>query len=111
MDDPQFERYHRFTPYRRTNDETLGRALERMVGAYGFRHKLQEARIRLHWDDWLGATIAKYTESIELREGKLYVRIPAAGLRQELFYRRERLMERINAELGEQAVSQVVLLG
>lgn len=110
MWDRQFERYHQFTPYRRTNDETLGTVLERLVTAYGFRHKLHEVKIRARWKEWLGVTIAKYTQQLRLKDKKLYVHINAASLRQELAYAKDRLIARINESLGERVVEEIVVL-
>lgn len=110
MWDRQFYRYHAHTPYRQTNDESLGKVIERMVAAYGFKHKLQEVKIRAGWESSMGQTIAKYTQNIRLKDKRLYIHIQAASLRQELAYNKDKIVQWANDLLGEKAVEEVLIL-
>lgn len=94
---------------RTKNDITIGQALEMMVDDLKLRGKLNESRIREGWAEIMGKPIAKYTSSVSLKEGKLYVKIDSAPLKQELNYSREKIMELFNRQLGPNVVKDVVI--
>ena len=94
---------------RKKNDNTIGQALDMMVDDLKLRTKLNESRIRDGWVEIMGKPIAKYTSSVSLRDGKLYIKIDSAALKQELNYSRVKIMELFNKELGAQVVKDVVV--
>jgi len=94
---------------RKKNDITIGQALEMMVDDLKLRTKLNESRIREGWVEIMGKPIAKYTSSVSLRDGKLYIKIESAPLKQELNYSRTKIMELFNKELGAEVVKDVVI--
>ncbi len=94
---------------RAKNDVTIGQALDMMVDNLKLRSKLNESRIREGWVEVMGKPIAKYTSSVSLRDGKLYIKIDSAALKQELNYSRGKIMELFNKELGPNVVKDVVI--
>ena len=94
---------------RKKNDITIGQALEMMIDDLKLRSKLNESRIRDGWVEIMGKPIAKYTSSVSLREGKLYIKIDSAALKQELNYSRGKIIELFNKELGSEVVKEVVI--
>jgi predicted nucleic acid-binding Zn ribbon protein len=94
---------------KRTNESTLGQAMEQMVDAFGLRAKLDEQAIASLWDELAGGMVAKHTVAVKLRRGKLHIQVDSAPLRQELTFMREALMNTINARMGRPVVEQVVL--
>ncbi len=94
---------------KRTNESTLGEAMEQMVDAFGLRAKLDEQAIASLWDALAGGMVAKHTVAVKLRRGKLHIQVDSAPLRQELTFMREALMNTINARMGRPVVEQVVL--
>ncbi len=94
---------------KRKNEVTLGQALEMMVDDLKLRGKINESRIRDGWAEIMGKPIARYTSSVSLRDGKLYIKIDSAALKQELNYSREKIIELFNKELGGQVVKDVVI--
>ena len=94
---------------RAKNDVTIGQALDMMVDNLKLRSKLNESRIREGWVEVMGKPIAKYTSSVSLREGKLYIKIDSAALKQELNYSRGKIMDLFNKELGPNVVKDVVI--
>ena len=94
---------------RTKNDVTIAQALDMMVDDLKLRSKLNESRIRDGWAEIMGKPIAKYTSSVSLREGKLYIKIDSAALKHELNYSRGKIMELFNKELGPNVVKDVVI--
>jgi hypothetical protein len=94
---------------RNKNDVTIGQALELMVDRLKLRNKLNESRIRENWAKVMGKPIARYTQQVSLKEGKLYIKIDSAPLKQELNYSRAKIIELFNKELGADVVTDVVV--
>jgi predicted nucleic acid-binding Zn ribbon protein len=91
------------------NDVTIGQALDKMISEFGLKNKLDESRIVEMWAGLLGKTIARYTSAISLKDGKLYIKVESAPLKQELNYSREKIKDLFNKELAGPVVKDVVI--
>ncbi len=94
---------------RHKNNVTLGQALEMMVKELKIKGKLDETRIQDGWERIMGKPIAKYTSSISLKGGKLYIKVENAPLKQELSYGREKIRDLFNQELGSDVIREVII--
>jgi hypothetical protein len=61
------------------------------------------------WEKIMGRTIARYTDQIEIHGHTLYIHTTVAPLKQELLYKKELILERVNEELGEKLIREVVI--
>lgn len=104
------EEWNESLPYRKTNDDTVGNIVIKMLEAYGLKDKFMEVRIRNFWTENMGASIATYTHSIFVKNNKLFIKITSASLRQELSYAKEKIKKMMNEFLKEVYVEEVVLL-
>lgn len=95
---------------KRRNDISLGDAIAAFLADAKLKPGMDEARIRTEWENWMGRSVARYTTELTLSKGRLYIRVSAAALKQELFYLREQIAARINAECGEEIVKEVIVL-
>lgn len=91
------------------NEYSLKDALKNMVTSMKWDEKLAEAQIKQIWAEKMGTTINQFTKEIRLREGKLFLAIESASLKQELNYGREKIKEMLNSEIGQEAVREVVI--
>ncbi len=86
---------------------SLGEALNLLFEKSQWKGKVTELRLREHWEEIVGKTIARYTRNISLHKGVLTVHTDIAPLKQELVLGKEALIARINAFLEEPAVQDV----
>ena len=70
---------------------------------------MQALQITDVWEQIMGATIAKYTESIQITNKTLFITTSVAPLRNELVYQKEKIIQRVNEALGEQIINEVVI--
>lgn len=92
---------------RKSNERSLKEALEGLVEDYGLRARLDEQAIRAGWPEVAGAMIARHTQGIDLRRGKLTVKVDSAPLRQELTFMRTTLIELLNRRLEREVVTEI----
>ena len=93
----------------RKNAVTLKDAINMMVKEFRLNSGLSESRIRDSWPIVMGSMIARHTESISLRKGKLYLKISSAALKHELTYSKDKIKEVLNKELGENVLTDVLI--
>lgn len=91
------------------NQLTLKEALHAMIESYRLKPKLNQTRIKSVWANLMGPTIDGYTRDLYIRGRKLFVTIESAPLRQELSYSKEKLRNRINEELGEEYLEEIII--
>jgi len=94
---------------RDNNEQDLGEVINRLLKAYGLEEGYYEAAIITHWENLMGRAVATRTREVKLKQGVLTVYLESASLRQELMYSREKIVQRINEEMGINLVIAVEL--
>lgn len=88
---------------------SLGEALQHFMRHSRMKGNMQALQISDVWEQIMGATIAKYTESIQISNKTLFITTSVAPLRNELVYQKEKIIQRVNEALGEQVINEVVI--
>lgn len=94
---------------KRSNEQTLKSALDAWLRETRLGTRLQEHQLKQRWEELFGKTIAKYTRSISVRNRTLFLGIDAAPLRQEMMYNKQLIIDRINGEIAEGMINEVVI--
>lgn len=71
---------------------------------------MQELSVKEAWDKTMGPGVISYTESVELKQHTLIVRLKSSVLREELSYGKDKIIAMINEELGQILVKKIALL-
>ncbi|MBO9639327.1 MAG: DUF721 domain-containing protein [Siphonobacter aquaeclarae] len=95
---------------RKSGTTTLKAALEEMLRAYQLKSRFSETYLVASWERLVGKAIANRTGKIYVTEGRLFVEITSAPLRQELVLAKSKLIELINREMDEEVIRDVVFL-
>jgi hypothetical protein len=93
----------------KSNEVSLGAALESMLKELNLRHGVYEAKIEAMWESMMGKTIALHTTKINLKGDRLYLTVDSAPLRNELFYARVKIRDVVNRELGKEIIKDVFI--
>ena len=95
---------------RRTTPMRIGELWNEFVESRpALARRLAVTKVPDLWPQVVGPTVAAYTESVEVVNGVLYVRMRSAAARNEIFMRREELKDAINKALGIKAVNVVIV--
>lgn len=95
---------------RRNDVIDLKDGLAALVKAYRLQGKLNEVTVVASWERVMGKPVALKTKEVYVYQGKLFVRLTSAPLKHELMMAKTRVLELINAEVGETVVKEVVFL-
>ncbi len=93
---------------KRTEAETVGEIIQRLLKAENLDLKLDEQRISAMWPDIVGQGINRYTMSRSVKDGVLFVRLSSAPLRHELMLNRSILIKRLNDAVGREVIHDIV---
>ena len=91
------------------NEHTLGGAIDAYLKGLRSKSKYDENYIINNWESMMGKTIAKYTNSIQIKNKKLYLSVSSAALRQELHYNREKMKKILNQNFDNIVIEDVIL--
>jgi len=61
------------------------------------------------WEELMGKTIARYTDSIQIVNQTLFISTSVAPLKNELLFQKEKIIQRVNEALGEKVIRDVVI--
>lgn len=89
---------------------TLKEGITALLKAYRIQGKLNETLVVSSWERIMGKAVALKTQEVYISQGKLFVRLSSAPLKHELVMAKTRVLDLINAEVGEQVIKEVVFL-
>lgn len=88
---------------------SLGDAMKQFLKHSRLKGYVQAMQIEEVWENIMGKTVAKYTESIHIYGDKLYIKTHVAPLKSELGYQKAAILQRVNEALGEKIVKEVII--
>lgn len=94
---------------RKSNTQTLGQVLQEYVKALKIQGKLDEVKIRDHWNEMMGGAIANSTKEVYMKEDLLFVYLKSSIIRNELFMMRSSIAKRLNERIGKDLIREVIL--
>lgn len=94
---------------KRVREQTLGTILRQYLREEGLETPLNEHRVVSCWSEVMGEVVARYTTSVQVRGGILYVSLTNPALRQNLMMMRSQIVQKLNAHVGAQVLQNVVI--
>ncbi len=95
---------------KRSNQQTLGQAINEMLRVFGLQQKLDETKLISSWEKVMGKTIAKHTTRLYISKKKLFVHLNSSAARETLSFEKEKIINLMNEEAGKKVIEEVVLL-
>lgn len=89
--------------------EPLGSLLRSSFEGAGLGERLKDLAIWQHWEQVVGAAIARRARPLRLSGGVLTVVVGSAPWMQQLSFMKDDLVARLNSCLGEERVREIVL--
>jgi len=86
---------------------TLGELIESWASSLGIKRKLLEGMVPSLWEEVVGEAIAAHTSVVGIRGGVLVVRVGSPSWRNELFFMKPKILEKLNSTIGEDVVKDI----
>ncbi len=87
---------------------TLGDALGKLVQSLGMEERLEEQQAVDRWPQVVGDRIALHARAVLFDRGKLVVEVDSASWRQELFYMKQDILNRLDDAFGKPLVQDII---
>ena len=94
---------------RKSNTQTIANVIKDYLKEAQIDGKLKEVQVVNSWEELVGKVIARRTNRIYIKNGKLYLHMNSSIVKNELLMHREGIIERINTNAGEEIVKEIVL--
>jgi predicted nucleic acid-binding Zn ribbon protein len=88
---------------------SMGEAMRQFLNKSRLKGEVLAIQITEIWEKIMGKTIARYTDRIEIHGHTLYIHTTVAPLKQELLYKKDLILQRVNEALGEKLIREVVI--
>ncbi|MDP4212644.1 MAG: DUF721 domain-containing protein [Bacteroidota bacterium] len=88
---------------------SMAEAMRQFLNKSRLKGNVLALQITEIWEKIMGKTIARYTDQIEIHGHTLYIHTTVAPLKQELLYKKELIVARVNEALGEKLINEVVI--
>lgn len=90
-----------------SNEHTLQDLLAKAYHRLDMDETVSEMEVKKAYAIVVGDFINRLTESVKFKNGVLQLKLSSAALRQELYYRRDGMMDRINEILDGSVVKRI----
>jgi predicted nucleic acid-binding Zn ribbon protein len=94
---------------RRSNTQTIASVIKDYLKEAQIEGKLKEVQVVNSWEELVGKAIARRTNRIYIKNGKLFLYMNSSIVKNELMMHREGIIERINTNAGEEIVKEIVI--
>lgn len=92
------------------SEENIKNIIEKIFGAKSkLARSYNEYTVEQVWRDTFGTTISTYTSNVKYYNGTLTVYITSSALKEELSYTKEKVIEKMNANLPYKKVVELVV--
>jgi hypothetical protein len=88
---------------------SISEAIQQFLDQSRIKGDMQALQVQDVWEEIMGKTIARYTESIKIINDTLFITTHVAPLKQELIYQKEKIKLRVNEALGKNVIGDVVI--
>lgn len=88
---------------------SLAEALQQFLKQSRIKGNIQSLQISDVWEELMGKTIARYTDSIQIVNKTLFITTSVAPLKNELMYQKDKIIQRVNDALGDNVINEVVI--
>ena len=84
--------------------------LDNMIsGSNSLNSGLNNVKVQKIWEQTMGSNVNSYTKEVNLKNKTLYISLSSSVLRQELSYGKQKIVDLINKEIGDEIITKVVL--
>lgn len=88
----------------------LEAAFKELLKAYRLEDKYQEKLLVSSWPQLVGNTIASRTESVYIKEKKLFVKVSSGPIKKELQMNRSKVMSLIEDKVGTGVITELIVV-
>ena len=87
--------------------QKLKAAINNLLKAAGLEAGVSQNKALLVWDDVVGTRVSENTTPEKVEAGTLYIKASNPTWRQELIFKKEEILKKLNKRLGEKTIKEI----
>lgn len=91
------------------NEKPIKEVLSQLLHSFALDGKVNELNLKNNWESIVGGMIARRTDKIMIKNGKLHIWVSSSPLKQELSFHKQVLVDRVNAAAGSEIINEIVI--
>lgn len=95
---------------RKKDAAPLKEAFEELLKAYRLKDTFEEKHLIQSWPELMGKTVASRTDSLYIKNKKLFVKISSGPIKKELSMNRSKVLQIIHEKFGKNVIEEIVFL-
>ena len=95
---------------RNNEANTIKNLMKSFIKENNLTKGMQKLQIEEVWSKLMGQGVVSYTDSVQLQNKTLIIKLSSSVLREELSYGKEKIIKMINEEMEEELVSKLMLV-
>ncbi len=96
---------------RRENEyQSIKNLMKTVIKENNLTKGMQKMDVREAWKKLMGNGVMSYTESVQLQNTTLVVKLKSSVLREELSYGKEKIIVMLNEELKQELIKKLMLI-
>ena len=88
---------------------TINNVFDKMIKKYGLESQVRQHEALFLWEKVVGENIAKHSKTEKISYGKLIVKVDSPVWRNELFFQKAEILNKINSLLNGTNITDIVL--
>lgn len=93
-----------------TGPESLGGILQNLLKNLGLERRINEQKVILNWEKIVGVNIAEKTKAFKIEGKKLFVKVQSPSWRNELFYLKKEIIEKLNSSVKQEVIKDIIFI-
>ena len=87
--------------------QKINAAINNLLKAAGLEAGVSQNKALLVWDDVVGVKVSENTTPERVEAGTLYIKASNPTWRQELMFKKEEILKKLNKKLGEKTIKEI----
>jgi predicted nucleic acid-binding Zn ribbon protein len=93
-----------------TGPESIGGILQNLLKNLGLEKRINEQKLILNWEKIVGNNIAEKTKAFKIEGKKLFVKVESPSWRNELFYLKKEIIEKLNEFAKQEVIKDIIFI-
>ncbi len=94
---------------RKSNQQQIGAVIKKILKNQQLEGRLQELDLLDNCKEILGENLMNFVKEISIKDGILSIKVSSAVVRNELFYQKSKIIQKMNNQARKEIVKEIIL--
>ena len=94
---------------KKSNQQSIGAVIKKLLKNQKLEGRLKELDVLKLSEELLGKNLMKYINDLSVKNGTLIIKVKSAVVRNELSYQKSEIIKKINEQVGNEIIKEIIL--